>query len=461
MNIIPDKRLLFFFGAICFPFSLLAVAVPEYGTVAYGVIALFFITVILDGILSVGAFDNIEVVFPDIVRMSKGRLADFQIVIKSEKADNREVKVGIAFPESVFSEEYEFSVPVLYPENGTFAWPVVGLKQGQYILDKCYLEKKSVFGFWLQRAARAIHCEFRIYPDLFSEQKALAAIFKNNGMGQHIQKFVGKGREFEKLREYVPGDSYEDIHWKATAKRGVPVSKVYQVERTQDIYLMIDASRMSARNAGIYNRGVLHDEKRGGGGNGPAFSGDTILDRYITASLTLGLAAEKQGDNFGVGIFSDHVSRFMKAKSGKVHFNACRDMMYTVSPHRVSPDYSEFFTFLGTRIRKRSLMIVLTSLDDPVLSENFLENVSMLSRRHLVLVCMLKPAIANPLFASENVASVNDIYQNLAGHSLWSTLRETERNLYRHGIGFCLLRNDQMSLQLISRYVDIKQRQLI
>ena len=63
--------------------------------------------------------------------------------------------------------------------------------------------------------------------------------------GVHAQRQVGQGREFEKLREYAPGDSYIDIHWKATAKRGRPVTKLYQVERTQEVYVIIDASRLA------------------------------------------------------------------------------------------------------------------------------------------------------------------------------------------------------------------------
>jgi uncharacterized protein (DUF58 family) len=63
----------------------------------------------------------------------------------------------------------------------------------------------------------------------------------------HTQRQVGKGRDFEQLREYLPGDGYEDIHWKATAKYGHPVTKVFQIERTQELYVVLDASRLSGR----------------------------------------------------------------------------------------------------------------------------------------------------------------------------------------------------------------------
>ncbi len=460
MTIIPNNRLIFFFGVVCFPLTLLAVAMPEFSIISYGLICVFVFVAVADALLSVKVLNSVEVIFPEIIRMSKGKETDILLIIKANNTINRNLKIGISFPETLFSKTYEVNINTVHPEACSYLWPVTGLKQGRTTLDKCYLEKKSPVGLWFRRTIHEIKCELRVYPNLFSEQKTLAAIFTNNGLGVHAQRLVGKGREFEKLREYAPGDSYEDIHWKATAKRGLPVSKVYQIERTQDIYLMIDASRMSARNAGIVSGGRLYDEKRSEKNRTELFSEDTLLDRYITASLTIGMAAEKQGDNFGIGVFSDRVSRFIKAKNGKAHYSTCRDMLYTVQPHRVSPDFSEFFTFVGTKIRKRSLLIVLTSLDDPVLSESFMKSVEILSRRHLVMVGMLKPAMANPVFSGD-VKSVNGIYQSLSGHLLWNTLREMKRSLYRHGIGFSLLDDKQMSIQLISNYIDIKQRQLL
>src|SRR5207249_6090507 len=95
-------------------------------------------------------------------------------------------------------------------------------------------------------------------PNLFSERKQLVALFLNRGtFGLHAQRQIGKGRDFEKLREYIPGDSFDEIHWKASAKRGRPVTKVFQIERTQEVYVIIDASRLSARS--VESRGQRFD----------------------------------------------------------------------------------------------------------------------------------------------------------------------------------------------------------
>lgn len=307
--------------------------------------------------------------------------------------------------------------------------------------------------------------EVRVYPNLLTERKDLAAVFLNRGgVGLHAQRQVGKGREFEKLREYIPGDGYDEVHWKATAKRGRPVTKVFQVERTQEVYVIIDASRLSARTVPASR--VLATALSPGGGRSLGAETSlaqptTILERFITAALVLGLAAEKQGDLFGLLTFTDQVKSFVRAKNGKAHFSSCRDALYTLQPQIVTPDYDEVCTFIRLRLRHRALVIFLTSLDDALLSESFVRNMDLLRHQHLVLVNMIQPSSVAPVFGNSNIVSMDDLYEHLGGHLLWQKLRELEKVLQRRGVRFSLLKNERLSAELVSQYMNLKQRQLI
>ena len=127
----------------------------------------------------------------------------------------------------------------------------------------------------------------------------------------------------------------------------------------------------------------------------------------------------------------------------------------------MTPDFAELFTFISTRIRRRSLLIFLTHLDDPILAESFSDNINLISRKHLVLVNMMRPREARPICSSESVSTVDDIYRSLGGHMLWQGLRETERILQRRGVGFAMLDNEDMCPELISQYLALKKRQLL
>jgi uncharacterized protein (DUF58 family) len=285
-----------------------------------------------------------------------------------------------------------------------------------------------------------VQSEVRVYPDLLAARRNIAALFLPHGrFGFRQHRQVGKGREFEKLREYIPGDGVEDIHWKATAKRGHPVTKVFQIERTQEVYVVVDASRLSAR-----------------------WSGDMpMLEHFVNSALILCLAAARQSDLFGLVTFSDKVQKFIRAKGGKPHYNVCRDALYTLQPQIVTPDFGDLFTFLRLRLRRRALLVFLTSLDDPVLGNDFVQHLDLLTRQHLVLVNMIQPLEARPLFAGENATEISQIYRRLGGHLLWAELQEVRKRLQRVGVEFSLVHGDQLAAETVSRYFRVKQRQIL
>jgi uncharacterized protein (DUF58 family) len=445
--IVPKSRLLFWVGLIFLPFSVLLTAAPSTAMLSAGLMAAFVILAAIDGFLAFGGLDGVSVDLPEVMRLSKGREGELALRIHNDRIKNGRLRLGLAFPPGVYSPNRDMTAELSEKwQYSSVKWPLKALDSGRHILDKCYMEVSSPLGFWAMRKTAPTASEIRVYPALFHEQKYLAALFMNRGLGIHKQRQVGRGRDFEHLREYFPGDSYEDIHWKATARRGHPITKVYQIERTQKIYVIIDASRLSCRRAGSEN-----------GASFPA----TILERFVTASLIMDLAAERQGDLFGMLTFDDRVRKFLTAKSGKTHYNACRDALYTLRPHPVTPDFSELFTFICTRIRRRALLLFLTNLDDPVMAESFVRNIKLISRRHLVLVNVLKPVGVKPLFSSSSVASVDDLYAHLGGHFLWQSLNETGKVLESSGIGFSLLDNEKMCAQLVSQYLNVKQRQIL
>ena len=113
------------------------------------------------------------------------------------------------------------------------------------------------------------------------------------------------------------------------------------------------------------------------------------------------------------------------------------------------------------RLRRRALLVFLTPLDDPAMSESFVRNLDLVRRQHLVLVNMLRPPGIRPLFANLEVKSVDDLYQELGGHLRWQQLRELQKVLQRRGVPFSLLDDERLSAELVSQYLNVKQRQLL
>jgi len=456
MNIVPTTKLIVLAAVVLLPMSILVAVMPA--TAGPGVLLSAVLVIIAgaDAAASRQRLTGVHVSLPDVVRVSAGRDGLLNLAVDNADIRLRKLRLGLSFPRQIHSPTQDlFTELSAETTNSIVPWPFKALKQGRYLLENCYLEAPSRLGLWALRRVEATRAEFRVYPDLLRDRKKLSGLFLNRGIGIHAQRQVGKGKEFEQLREYLPGDSYEDIHWKATARRGQPITKVYQIERTQQIYVILDGSRLSARNSDPL--GSSRSD------SGPADYPDytTIMERFATAALVMGLAADRQGDVFGLLAFDDRVRQFVRAKNGRAHYDVCRDALYTLQAQTVAPDFEELFTFIATKIRRRALLIFLTNLDDPVLAESFTSHIDIISRRHLILVNMLQPAGAEPLFSNPSVNSTDDIYQKLGGHLLWRHLRETEKFLRRHGIGFHLLKNENLCIELVSQYLTVKRRQVL
>jgi uncharacterized protein (DUF58 family) len=448
---VPSSRLLIWTMIVLLPLFLLAGMDSEWSRFWMAGIGCFVLVLIVDSALSLDRLDGLGVESAKIQRLIQNQEGSLEFFILNASKKARKIRLGWPFPRSIETQHPDLFVK-LPPDSAKsrILWPVTPKERGQTFLDKSYLETSSWLGFWDVRKAVSAPVEIRAYPNLSNERKGMAALFLNRGgFGVHTQRQVGKGREFDKLREYVHGDSYADIHWKATARRSHPITKVFQIEKTQEVYVIVDASRLSGRLAG----GERADDP-----HGPKVS---MLERFLTASLVLRVAAEKQGDLFGLLTFSDKVHGFLKAKNGRAHYNACRDMLYTLKPRRVTPDFDELFTTIRLKMRRRALLFFLTSLDDPLLAEQFTKNVSLISRQHLILVNMIAPKGAKPLFEEEERPGEVDLYSRLGGHLFWHRLKELEKVLKSRGVNFSLLQNEKFSVELITQYINLKQRQLL
>jgi len=310
-------------------------------------------------------------------------------------------------------------------------WRCTGTERGDRRIGEAHVEALSPLGLWAARARLPLDCALRVYPNLRGPSTR-ALFLRNPAPGARMRPQLGKGKEFESLRHYMPGDCVEDIHWKATARRGFPVVKQYKLEHAQEVYAVVDASRLSARQG--------------------------MLDCFVDAALHLALIADRQKDRFGLVAFSGGTLRFVRAHGGMGHFRLCRETIYKLQPERVSPDFREIFGALQTNLRRRALLVFLTSLDDALLAESFEREIPMLARRHLVLVNVPRPA--DPLFASDP-PDLDAVYSGLAGQLAWNRMLRLRIALRNCGVRLTLVDPARIKSQIAAGYLDVKRRQAL
>jgi uncharacterized protein (DUF58 family) len=449
--IAPRPALVGWGTAILLPLTLISTLLPGWRTLTIPAIVLFVVVALLDLLWSWKKHRQFEFVVPDTVRTIAGRPFQVSLRLSAPPARSGKIRVALALPSSL---SITTGAALLDLQSGEQPPPILlelhATARGIFHISQLFFDWISPLGWWIYRERQTIHCEVRVYPDLTAEGRQLARFLKRNEVGIHHYRHLGRGREFEKLREYEPGDGFDTIHWKATAKHRYPITKVYQTEKAQEVYVALDSSRLSGR--------LVANEYATSASTDPRIP---TLERTIAASLLFCAAAQSQGDLFGLLTFSDKIDHLVTARSGPAHFNRCRDVLAGLQTRLVSPDFGEIAGTLMARIKRRALIVFLASLDDPVLSEAFLSSMDFVARRHLVLAVMLLAPSVRPLFSPPGVQKIDDIYENIAGHLRWTHLTELRRQLHQRGIQLCLVSNQSVSLEIVTQYLALKRRQAL
>ena len=397
----------------------------------------------LDWFQSRDLLQAVQVQVDPITRMTESRRQDLKLSVQAPEGTRLSLAPGL--PETLSVKETPERL-VIPPETEwtQVDWPCEPARRGHVLLQVVHVETESRFRLWQLRRPVPVAAELRVYPHLGHERKKLAALLLQNQPGSNVKPMRGKGREFDMLREYVPGDSIEDIHWKMTAKRRAPVTKTFQIENTQDILVCIDASRLSARPL---------DESKS------RADADTLLDQAIRSALILQQVTRSQGDRFGLVSFADRTLRFLRPGASKGHAVACTETLYQLRPQPVTPDFEDLFTTIRLKLRKRGLVIILSSLEDPIVAETFFKQIHLVSRKHVILV--MAPALPGvaPVFAPGTIAQSVEIVDRLAGHLLWEQQQRLIRQCRANQVDVTHVPGAEWSTEMVNRYLKTKREQ--
>ena len=430
---VPSPRLLWLAAIAVLPAATVAGLAPRLESAGMAVVAACAVLAAADAVLGTRRVAQLRLAAAAVHRLTKDAVFQLPLTLENRSGAVLRLRLAPAMPEGVLSTQEVQTVEAV-PGAVRLEWPCTGIRRGDHELRQVHLEISSPLGLWQAQATQKIACALRVYPNL--RDRATASLFRKTGeAGLRNRPQVGKGREFENLRHYLPGDSFEDVDWKATARRGFPVVKLYQVEHAQEVYAVVDSSRLSAREG--------------------------ALEHCVNACLHLALVAERQGDRFGLVTFSDRPHRFVRAGRGLAHFRLCREAIYGLQPERVSPDFREVFSSLQVNLRRRALLVFFTHLDDALLAETFEREVRLLARRHIVRVQCVRPSYLKPLFVGPEPADLDAIYQSLAGQMLWNRMRELQLALHNQGVRLACSEPGRIKAEVTSGYWEVKRRQLL
>jgi uncharacterized protein (DUF58 family) len=246
----------------------------------------------------------------------------------------------------------------------------------------------------------------------------------------------GEGRSFARLRDYVVGDDPRYIDWKATARRGHPITREFTIEQSQTVYVMVDAGRSMTQLAGAYPR----------------------FEYALSSALVLADVASRAGDRVGAMVFDDQLRAFVPAQRGAGALHALRTALVPLQPTLVEPDYSAAFRALALRQRKRALLVLLTDVIDARAARSLLAHLVRGASRHLAVVVALRNEALIGAAAVPATGGARAIYASAAAEELLAERATALQRMRDAGVVVLDVAPDAMAAAVVSEYLDLKAR---
>ena len=291
---------------------------------------------------------------------------------------------------------------------------------------------------------RCITCkaarDVKVYPSylMLHKYELLAISNRLSELGIKRIRRVGNNTEFEQIKDYVSGDDFRTINWKASARRSHLMVNVYQDERSQQVFNVIDKGRV-----------MQH-----------AFNGMTLFDYAINASLVLSYIAMHKEDKAGLCTFSDQFDTFIPAQRSPGHMQTILDSLYSQQTTFGETDFSALLDAVNRHVTKRSLMIVYTNFSGVVAMRRQLPYLLQLARRHRVLVVYFEDAEQKEYVATRSLTT-EEHYQHVVAEKFMAEQRRVSTMLSRHGILNLLTTPENLSPDIVNKYLELKERGVI
>lgn len=319
-------------------------------------------------------------------------------------------------------------------------YQTVSPKRGAYRFGSVDLQVWRNEGWWRRQIRLQHPHEVAVFPNVVAIKRVQLTLRRGLRamVGLRRARPPGASTAFAGLRDYVRGDDIRRVSWTATARRDRPVVVEVEAERGQQVMIALDCGRLMTAPAGDLDK----------------------LDHAINAALMLAWVAQAYGDRVGLMTFDDHVTGFIKPERGSTQIRRLTEALYAIKSQYVEPDFGHAMTHLALRIGRRSMIVVLTDVQDPEASKELVAHCLRLSGKHLVLVvAMSDPAV---LAARDTpITTSARAYEWAAAEQFVASRRESFELLRRGGVLGLDVVAGQLSPALVERYLELKERALL
>jgi uncharacterized protein (DUF58 family) len=420
-----------FVCAFIFPFL--------YNAVWY-LLLILLLFLALDIFILFVAKNGIEATRTTPEKLSNGDENPIAISIQNHYTFSINAKVIDEIPFQFQIRNFEIKRKLKNNSQDDFKYNLRPTERGEYFFGTLNIYASSPLLLVSRRYRFAQNAMVPTYPSYIQLRKFDLIAFSNNLFQYGVKKIrrIGHTMEFEQIKEYVQGDDIRTLNWKATAKKNSLMVNQFQDEKSQSVYMVIDKGRVMQM----------------------PFNGLSLLDYAINATLVLSNVILKKQDKAGMFAFSKKVENRVFAEKRSSQMQKVLESLYAIKTDFFESDYSRLYVDVKKNITQRSLLILYTNFETMDGLRRQLPYLKGIAKNHLLVVVFFQNTELNQLI-NKKTETIHEVYDKVIAEKFNFEKRLIVSELKKYGIYSLLTQPENLTLDTINKYLEVKARGIL
>jgi uncharacterized protein (DUF58 family) len=336
--------------------------------------------------------------------------------------------------------DFSYKIALNPNQNHDFDYLVRPVDRGEYYFGHLNVFVSSILKIIKRKYQFQNQQMVMVYPSIIQMQKYDFLAISNSLTQIGLKKIrrIGHTSEFEQIKEYVNGDDFRTVNWKATAKHARLMVNQYQDEKSQPIYSIIDTGRIMKM----------------------PFNGLKLLDYAINSTLAFSNVALKKHDKVGMLSFSKKIESFLPAIHKLTYLNRILETLYNIDTQFSDSDFGLLYAQLKRKVTHRSLLLLYTNFEHLSALKRQMPYLQAISKKHMLVVVLFENTELDSII-KENAEDLQSIYHKTIAEKFTFEKRLMVKELQKHGIQAILTPPEMLTINTINKYLEIKARGLL
>lgn len=373
-------------------------------------------------------------------RLSNGDVNEVRIDIENFYAYKISLEIIDEIPHQFQVRDVLFKLELTPGERKILRYELRPVKRGSYEFGVINIYVKRSLGLITRRYIVGDPKNVAVYPSYLQLRKYQLMAISNRLSEVGVKKVrrMGHSMEFEQIKEYVAGDDYRTVNWKATARKGALMVNNFSDEKSQQLYCVIDKSRVMKM----------------------PFDGLSLLDYAINTSLVLSNVALLKQDKAGLLTFSESISAFLPAEKKALQMQNILETLYNQKTRYLESDYESLYIFIRRKITQRSLIILFTNFESVTGMRRQLAYLKKIAENHLLITVFFENTELEK-FINRPSENLEEIYSKTIAENFAFEKRQIVKELNQSGILTILTAPQNLTVNALNKYLEIKARGML